>query len=52
MSTVGCGCVAKEDRAGIIIIIIIIFHSVCNLNGYDSRNIDKWCNVRYLLLRV
>jgi hypothetical protein len=23
----------------IIIIIIIIFHSVCNLNGYDSRNI-------------
>jgi hypothetical protein len=24
----------------IIIIIIIIFHSVCNLNGYDSRNIN------------
>jgi hypothetical protein len=22
-----------------VIIIIIIFHSVCNLNGYDSRNI-------------
>jgi hypothetical protein len=22
-----------------LIIIIIIFHSVCNLNGYDSRNI-------------
>jgi hypothetical protein len=21
------------------LIIIIIFHSVCNLNGYDSRNI-------------
>jgi hypothetical protein len=29
----------------LIIIIIIIFHSVCNLNGYDSRNITFFPNL-------
>jgi hypothetical protein len=27
------------DSVQILLIIIIIFHSVCNLNGYDSHNI-------------